>query len=126
MSANAGIHDLFEKATQGKPMIVDLRIYTCKPERLAEWVALYKEHAWPLQQKYLGRCLGWYTTAEGQLNRIVHLWAYDSQADREARRAAMAADPGWQAFVKKSQELGAFLAQENSILRPADFFAPPT
>ena len=29
---------------------------------------------------------------EGALNRVVHLWAYDSQADRENRRKAMAAD----------------------------------
>jgi hypothetical protein len=102
-------------------MIVDLRIYTCKAERMAAWIALYKEHAWPLQQKYLGRCLGWYTTVEGRLNTVVHMWAYDSQADRETRRAAMAQDPGWQEFVKKSVELGAFMAQENNILRPVDF-----
>ena len=74
-------------------MIVDLRIYTCKPNHLDAFVALYREHAWPLQQKYLGRCVGWYVTVEGQLNQVVHMWAYDSQADREQRRAAMAADP---------------------------------
>ena len=33
-----------------------------------------------------------FTTAEGQLNQRVHLWDYESQADRETRRAAMQAD----------------------------------
>jgi len=61
-------------------MIVDVRIYTTKPGRTAAFVALYKEHAWPLQQKYLGRCLGWYVTVEGELNTVVHLWAYDDVA----------------------------------------------
>jgi len=49
--------------------------------------------AWPLQQKYLGRCLGWFTTVEGELNTVVHIWGYEDQGDRERRRNAMAADP---------------------------------
>lgn len=102
-------------------MIVDLRIYTCRPGRLAEFVKLYQEHGWPLQQKYLGRCLGWYTTVEGTLNQVVHLWAYDSQADREARRNAMAADPAWQDYLRRSAEAGLLAAQENRLLRPTDF-----
>ncbi|MBV9782522.1 MAG: NIPSNAP family protein [Acidisphaera sp.] len=103
-------------------MIVDLRIYTTRPGKLNAFVKLYQEAAWPLQQKYLGRCLGWYTTVEGQLNQVVHLWAYDSQADRETRRTAMAADPGWGEYLKKSEEMGLLVAQENRLLRPTDFF----
>ena len=102
-------------------MIVDLRIYTCKANRMPEFVKLYQEHAWPLQQKYLGRCLGWYTTVEGPLNRVVHLWAYESQADREARRKAMAADPGWGAYLKKAAEAGLLVETENRILTPTEF-----
>ncbi len=102
-------------------MIVDLRIYKCKPNRMNDWVALYKEMAWPLQQKYLSRCLGWYTTVEGELNCVVHLWAYDDQGDRERRRTAMAADPGWQAFLARGKEIDALVSQENRILRPTDF-----
>ena len=102
-------------------MIVDLRIYTVRPGKLADYVALYKADGWPLQQKYLGRCLGWYTTVEGALNTLVHLWGYESQADREARRNAMGTDPAWQSFLKKVQESGMLVAQENRILRPTDF-----
>src|SRR6201996_5786767 len=93
-------------------MIADLRIYTCKPNKMAEWVAMYKEMAWPLQQKYLGRCLGWFTTVEGELNTVVHLWGYDSQADREARRDAMYADPAWQAFLQRGSELQLMVKME--------------
>lgn len=102
-------------------MIVDLRIYTCKPGRLAEFVRLYQDHGWDLQRKYLGRCLGWYTVVEGPLNQVVHLWAYDSQADREARRAAMAADPEWQDYLRRSAEAGLLVSQENRMLRPTEF-----
>ncbi len=103
-------------------MIVDLRIYTCQPNRMAEFVKLYETMAWELQKKYLGRCLGWYTTVEGPLNRVVHLWAYDSQADREQRRAAMAADPAFQAYLAKAAELGVLQEMENRIVAPAPFY----
>ncbi len=107
-------------------MIVDVRTYTCRPGQLAPWVELYKTDGWPLQKRYLGRCLGWYTSVEGRLNTIVHLWAYDSQADREARRAAMYKDPAWKTFIEKSAKLGAMMAQENSIMAPVDFFTADT
>lgn len=102
-------------------MIVDMRIYTCVPGKMAEWVALYEQEGWPLQQKHLGRNLGWYVTVEGHLHRVVHLWGYESQADRETRRNAMAADPAWVAFLAKANGLNALVAQENSILRPTGF-----
>jgi hypothetical protein len=102
-------------------MIVDLRIYTVRPGKLAEFVKLYEDYAWPLQKKYLGNCLGWYTTVEGALNTVVHLWGYEDQADRERRRGAMAADPEWNIYLKRSSELGLLTAQENRILRPTAF-----
>jgi hypothetical protein len=102
-------------------MIVDLRIYTCKPNKMPEFVKLYEELAWPLQQKYLGRCLGWYTTVEGSLNTVVHMWAYDSQADREARRNAMAADPAWGTYLAEAARRDVLVKMENRILRPTAF-----
>ncbi len=103
-------------------MIVDLRIYTVRPGQLENFVALYREYAWPLQKKYLGRCLGWYTSVDGPLNQVVHLWAYDSYADREQRRAKMASDPAWRDYLKRSSEAGYLMAQETRFLKPAEFF----
>lgn len=103
-------------------MIVDLRIYTIKPGRMNEFVKLYEDHGWPLQKQYLGNCLGWYTVIEGGLNRVVHLWGYSDQGDRERRRAAMAADPGWGVYLTKSRELDALVSQETSIVKPTGFF----
>ncbi len=104
-------------------MIVDVRIYTCHPNRVNDFVTLYEELAWPLQRKYLGRCLGWYVTVEGELNTVVHLWGYESQADREARRNAMAADPAWGVYLKAAAEGGMLLRMENRITRPAPHYA---
>lgn len=106
-------------------MILDLRIYTVQPNRVPEFLEIYKTKAWPLQQKYLGRCMGWYVTVEGQLNQVVHTWAYDSQADRETRRNAMAADPAWGDYLKAVAEARVLVQMENRILRPAPFWNPP-
>jgi hypothetical protein len=103
-------------------MIADLRIYTALPNRMAEFVALYQDKAWPLQLKYLENCLGWYTTVEGSLNTVVHLWGYADQGDRERRRSAMAADPAWGAYLKEAGERGLLIKMENRILRPTAFF----
>lgn len=102
-------------------MIVDLRIYGVRVGKLAEFLELYREHGWPTQSRILGNCLGWYTTIEGQLNQIVHLWGYDSQADRETRRATMTADPEWQKYLAISGERGLIISQENRMMRPTDF-----
>jgi hypothetical protein len=109
-------------------VIVDLKFYTVKPGRVGEFVKMYQTYAWPLQEKYLERCLGWFSGLEGQLNQVVQLWAYDSQADREARRAAMMKDPDWQDYLRRMGESGLLVHTENRFLSPTEFcppFPPP-
>lgn len=105
-------------------MIVDHRTYAVKPGKLGEWLKLYETLAYPLQLEYLGRNLGWYVSNDiGPLSQVVHMWAYDSLADREARRDAMAKDPKWSEFLAQSAHL--LDSMENKILRPAPFFKIP-
>ena len=104
-------------------MIVDIRTYKFQPGKMNAWLKLYEEHAWPLQQKYLGDCLGFFTTIEGALNQVVHVWRYESQADREARRTAMMQDPGWGVFLEKVSKLDGFISQENVLGKSTPFFA---
>lgn len=103
-------------------MIVDMRTYSFHPGKMAAWLKVYEEHAWPLQQKYLGNCLGFYTSTDGKLNTVVHLWGFENAADREARRGAMMQDPGWSVYTQKAAALDGFIAQENSILKSVPFF----
>tara|TARA_R110002020_G_scaffold458434_1_gene675822 strand:- start:13275 stop:13598 length:324 start_codon:yes stop_codon:yes gene_type:complete len=105
-------------------MIIDLRIYTVKPGRVGDYLELYQHQAWPLQQKYLGRCIGWFAGLDGQPNQVVQLWAYDSQADREARRAEMTKDPDWLAYLRRMGDSGLLLHTENRFLTPTEFCPP--
>lgn len=105
-------------------MIVDHRTYNVKLGKLNEYLKLYETEALPLQMKYLGHCVGWYVSNDiGPLSQIVHMWAYKSLADREERRARLAADPAWPKFLEKAMQL--LDSMENKILRPAPYFTPP-
>jgi hypothetical protein len=46
------------------------------------------------------------------------LWGWDSLDDRDRRRAAMNADPDWQAYIQAIWAMGAIEMQEVKILRP--------
>ena len=105
-------------------MIIDHRIYTCAPNKLPLFAKLYEEEGLPLQRKYLGEPIGFYQTHIGPLSRLVHLWQYESLADREARRDAMEADPAWQAYRKKVSETDYLIDMFNEILKPVSFFQP--
>lgn len=100
-------------------MIVEERIYTLQPGTVPEMVRLYGEEGLALQQKYLGRFIGYFTAETGNVNQVVFLWGYDSLDDRAARRARLAGDPAWQAYLKKVIPL--LVKQENRILKPTAF-----
>ena len=74
---------------KGSTVIIDHRTYDILPGRLKDYVGLYETKGWPMQKKHLGNCIGWYTSNDiGELNQIVHMWAYESLDDRARRRAA--------------------------------------
>ena len=102
-------------------MIVDLRTYTMIPGRLAAFLELYEKEGLPIQIKHLGKPIGYFVTEIGTLNQVVHLWGYDSLADREKRRGAMETDPDWIAYRKKSSAAGNIQIQENKILKSVSF-----
>ena len=105
-------------------MIFDHRVYTIKPNRLAPFLETYERLALPLQRKYLGEPYGFFVSHIGLLSRVVHLWQYESLADREQRRDAMEADPEWQAYRCVALEEDTLIDMENQILKPVSFFAP--
>jgi hypothetical protein len=102
-------------------MLVDHRTYTVKPGTMAKQMALYQEYGLTAQKRHLGEPLAYLITESGEVNTYVHIWVYKDAADRAARRAAMAADPDWQAFVQKNAEAGNLISQKNSLMTPAPF-----
>jgi hypothetical protein len=98
-------------------MIVEERIYTLHPGKIGEYMRLYETEGFKVQSAILGRMVGWYTTDFGPQNQIIHMWGYDSYAERDRRRAELAANEEWQGFVAKILPL--IKTQENKTLLPA-------
>lgn len=102
-------------------MIAEMRTYTLKPLRTADFLNLYERAALPLQIKYLGHLIGFFVSELGPLNQVVHLWGFDSLAERESRRKKMEADPGWAPYCAALRELDVIVSQEIKMLRSAPF-----
>ena len=101
-------------------MIVEQRTYTLKPGTIQEYFRLYQQEGMQIQLQFLHPMLGYYVTEVGPLNQVVHLWGYESYDDRERRRAAMRAHPGWPQYLAKIHPL--IEHQESKLMLPAPFF----
>lgn len=97
-------------------MIVDERSYYFHPGKHLEYLKLYETEGMAIQMPILERCVGYFTVEVGELNCVVHMWAYDDLADFERRRGRLAADPKWQQYVPKIRPL--MLRQETRLLKP--------
>ena len=102
-------------------MLLDHRTYTVRPGTIAKQMKLYEEYGLAAQKRHLGEPLAWLVTETGEINTYVHIWVYEDAADRARRRAAMLADPEWQAFLQNSAEAGYLIKQENKLMTPAAF-----
>jgi hypothetical protein len=103
-------------------MIVEMRTYTLKVGKVNEYLALYRAEGFEPQSRHLGQPYGYYATETGELNQLVHMWAYEDMNDRTTRRAALYGDPQWQAVVPRLFDL--IERMESRILNPAFFVEP--
>jgi len=108
--------------TRARAMLVEERTYTTLPGHYRAYLALYEAEGLEIQHRILGRMVGYYHTDIGELNQIVHMWAYQDLLEREERRTRLLADPGFQAYAAKMLPL--LQSQSSRILRPAAFFQP--
>ena len=102
-------------------MLVDHRYYRVKPGTMNRHLDLYEKHGFLPQTRHLGQPLAYLYTESGEINTLVHMWAYEDAADRMRKRAAMQADPEWQAFLKGQGEAGFLESQRTNLMVPAKF-----
>ena len=102
-------------------MILEHRTYTFRPGTVDGWLKKYEAEGLPVQKRHLNRFVGLYVSEIGTLHTTVLMWAYENLADREARRAAMYADPDWQKFISEIWALNAIERQDVMIMNPASY-----
>ena len=100
-------------------MIVEERTYTLKPGTVHVYYEDYNPRGLAIQTRILGNLIGYFHTEIGELNRVVHLWGYDSLAEREKRRKALFEDKDWLEYLAQSPDI--VVAMESRILVPSPF-----
>jgi hypothetical protein len=100
-------------------MIVEMRTYTLHPGKVPEYLKLYEAQGLAVQTRVLGNLIGYFFTEIGPLNQVVHLWGYADFAERSARRAELAKEPQWQAYLEEMFKL--LVSMETKILNPTSF-----
>lgn len=100
-----------------KPL-VDHRIYTIQLRKMNEFIEVFDRLAMPILLETLGHPVGFYTSLVGAQNQFVHLWAYESMADYEARCRARDTHPEFPKYLAASGHL--ITAQETRLIRMVD------
>ncbi len=103
------------KPPAGDGHLYELRWYRTQVGKAPEWLGHFKA-ALPVREKY-SPIVGLWQTEMGQLNEVVHLWAYRDLNERVGVRAKTSQDPQWQAFLGKGYPL--LLEMKSIILSPA-------
>lgn len=103
-------------------MFIEIRTYRLNNGAVPAYLAAVAEGI-AIQRRHLGALVGYYSSEIGPINQIVHIWAFASLDDREARRARLNADPEWQAFLPRIRDL--IETAETKIMRPAAFSPTP-
>lgn len=100
-------------------MIIEQRTYTLLPGKAPAFLKIYEEYGGPVQIPILGNFIAAMVTDVGPLNQYIHLWGYDSMAERERRRAELAAHPDWPTYLGKVAPL--MQSMETKLCIPAPF-----
>ena len=100
-------------------MFYEIRTYRLRNGTIPQYLKVVEEEGIAIQKSHLGNLVGYFYSEIGTINEIVHIWAYASLDDREARLQRLAADAEWQAFLPRNRDL--IEAAENKIMKPASF-----
>jgi hypothetical protein len=102
-------------------VLIDHRYYRIKPGMVPAHLDIYEKHGFAAQSRHLGKPFAYLFTESGEVNTLVHMWLYEDAADRANKRAAMAADPEWQNYLRLNNEAGYTVSQQNNLMLPAKF-----
>lgn len=100
-------------------MYYEIRTYRLKNGAIPAYLKVVGEEGIAIQKKHLGHLVGYFFSEIGPINEIVHIWAFESLDDRQARRERLMADPDWLNFLPKIRDL--IEIAENKIMKPAAF-----
>ena len=105
--------------------LYEMRTYTLRVGKLPEAVGLYKELGWPALDKggFGANLIGYFVADTGTINRLVHIWKFEDDADRRRHWARLFEDQDFMAFAGQFRPL--VITQEVELLNAAPWGPHP-
>ena len=100
-------------------MIIEMRTYILKPATLKKFLNIYNNDIRETHVSILGNQIGFFYTEFGELNKVVHLYGYDSYKDREKRREILSKNKEFISYLDKVKDI--ILHMKNEVLIPTAF-----
>jgi len=75
--------------------LIDLRIYTFKPDGLATFLPVCASAGLPGQRRHCGDLVFHSTSISGPSDQLVQAWAYENHTQYDAGQRALFKDPSW-------------------------------
>jgi hypothetical protein len=91
-----------------RPMIFEMRAYTAQAGKLSEALGLLETEGCPLTHEYVERPVAYFTTETGPSNRVLMLWGYRNDGERDRRRDRMRDDTRFRALGARFNPLFAY------------------
>ena len=100
-------------------MIFEMRTYQIKVGMTQRYVTQFEEKGLPIVSRYC-KLVGYWTAESGPLNRVIHIWEFDSVEHRSEARARWWQDREWlDEYIPLALPL--VESQESVILTAAQF-----
>jgi hypothetical protein len=112
-----------QKASGGRTLIHELRVYHCVPGRLPALLKRFETITLKIWERHGIRQAGFWTVLIGESNQMLYyLLEWESLAEREQKWTAFMNDPDWLAKRAETERDGAIVAKvTNEILAPTSF-----
>ena len=102
-------------------MIYEMRTYRIKVGMMAQYIEQFERIGLPIVQRYCN-LVGYWTTESGELNRVIHIWEFESAQQRDEARARWWQDTEWlEDYIPLALP---FVDSQASILMKAAPFSP--
>ena len=98
---------------------VDERTYSITYAQVPNYVEVTKALASPIIKDAGWQLLGYFSSVTGRISQVVHLWYWDSHAQREELQAKATADPRWPIYQAGNGHR--VIDQHNRYLLPTSF-----
>ena len=100
-------------------MLYEMRTYELKVGATAKYVRQFGEIAMPIISRYC-KLVGYWVIESGRLNRVVHVWEFESFEHRRRAREQWWQDPEWnETYLPLALPL--VLSQESVLMNAAPF-----